>query len=79
MITQSRDLVLTHNQTMLSLEFSALSYLNPSSTRYRYKLDPLDSDWNQVASNQRVVTYTSLPAGKFNIQSAGGDWARRME
>ncbi len=73
-ITQSRDLLLTHSQTMLSLEFSALSYLNPSSTRYRYKLDPLDSDWNQVASNQRVVTYTSLPAGKFNfrVQAATG-------
>ena len=59
---------------MLSLEFSALSYLNPSSTRYRYKLDPLDNDWNQVASGQRVVTYTSLPAGKFNfrVQAATG-------
>jgi ligand-binding sensor domain-containing protein len=73
-ITQSRDLVLTHNQAMLSLEFSALSYLNPSSTRYRYKLDGLDTDWNQVGSNQRVVTYTSLPAGKFKfrVQAATG-------
>jgi ligand-binding sensor domain-containing protein len=73
-ITQSRDLVLTHNQTMLWLEFSALSYLNPSSTRYRYKLDPLDTDWNQVGSNERVVTYTSLPAGKFKfrVQAATG-------
>ena len=76
-ITQSTNLVLTHNQTMLSLEFSALSYLNPASTRYRYKLDGLDTDWNQVGSNQRVVTYTSLPAGKFTfrVQAATGHGA----
>jgi signal transduction histidine kinase len=76
-ITQSTDLLLTHNQTMLSLEFSALSYLNPASTRYRYKLDGLDTDWNQVGSNQRVVTYTSLPAGKFKfrVQAATGHGA----
>ena len=76
-MAQSSDLVLHHGQTMLSLEFSALSYLNPSSTRYRYKLDGLDTDWNQVGSNQRVVTYTSLPAGKFKfrVQAATGHGA----
>jgi ligand-binding sensor domain-containing protein/signal transduction histidine kinase len=76
-ITQSDEVVLHHNQTMLSLEFSALSYLNPSSTRYRYKLDELDTDWNQTGSNQRVVTYTSLPAGKFTfrVQAATGHGA----
>jgi ligand-binding sensor domain-containing protein/signal transduction histidine kinase len=76
-MAQSSDLVLNHGQTMLSLEFSALSYLNPSSTRYRYKLDGLDTDWNQVGSNQRVVTYTSLPAGKFRfrVQAATGHGA----
>jgi ligand-binding sensor domain-containing protein/signal transduction histidine kinase len=76
-ITQSDEVVLNHNQTMLSLEFSALSYLNPSSTRYRYKLDGLDTDWNQTGSNQRVVTYTSLPAGKFTfrVQAATGHGA----
>ncbi|WP_236657209.1 sensor histidine kinase [Acidisarcina polymorpha] len=67
-ITQSDQLVLNHNQTMLSLEFAALSYLNPSSTRYRYKLGGLDSDWNQTGSNQRAVTYTSLPTGSFTFR-----------
>jgi ligand-binding sensor domain-containing protein/signal transduction histidine kinase len=76
-ITQSNEVILNHNQTMLSLEFSALSYLNPSSTRYRYKLDGLDTDWNLTGSNQRVVTYTSLPAGKFTfrMQAATGHGA----
>jgi ligand-binding sensor domain-containing protein/signal transduction histidine kinase len=76
-ITQSHDVVFNHNQTMLSLEFSALSYLNPSSTRYRYKLDGLDTDWNQVGSDRRVVTYTSLPTGKFTfrVQAATGHGA----
>jgi ligand-binding sensor domain-containing protein/signal transduction histidine kinase len=78
-ITQSEDLILTHNQNILSLEFSALSYLNPTSTRYRYRLDKLDRDWNQVGSNQRVVTYTGLPAGSYDFRvqanSGRGTWS----
>jgi hypothetical protein len=73
-ISRSKDLSLDHTQDNFSLEFSALSYIDPTSTHYRYKLVDLDQDWNLVDSNQRVVTYSRLPPGKYNflVEAASG-------
>ena len=72
-------LSLTHDQNVFSLEFSALSYFNPATNRYRYKLDGLDRQWHEVGSNQRFVTYTTLPAGVYTFRVQGatsrGDWS----
>ena len=71
-------LTLSHRQNMFSLEFAALSYLNPATNRYRYKLEGLDSAWHEVGSEQRLVNYTTLPAGvyTFRVQGAtnSGPW-----
>jgi signal transduction histidine kinase len=78
-ISFSRDLSLSHNQNIFSLTFSALSFANPGTNRYRYKLEPLEPDWNEVRSDRRQATYTTLPAGtyRFRAQSAisGGLWS----
>ncbi len=72
-------LSLSHDQNVFSLEFSALSYFNPATNRYRYKLDGLNRQWHEVGSNQRLVTYTTLPAGMytFHVQGATsrGAWS----
>jgi len=78
-ITYSNTLTLSHRQNMFSLEFSALSYSNPATNRYRYKLEGLDSNWHEVGSEQRLVNYTTLPAGMyvFRVQGATsqGPWS----
>jgi signal transduction histidine kinase len=78
-INSANALTLSHRQNMFSLEFSALSYLNPATNRYRYKLEGLDSDWHEVGSEQRLVNYTTLPAGvyRFRVQGATnrGPWS----
>jgi ligand-binding sensor domain-containing protein len=78
-ITYTDALRLSHRQNMFSLEFAALSYLNPSSNRYRYKLERLDSEWHEAGSQERLVNYTTLPAGvyKFRVQGAtsSGPWS----
>jgi PAS domain S-box-containing protein len=72
-------LSLSHAQNIFSLEFSALSYFNPATNRYRYKLDGLDRQWHEVGSDQRLVTYTTLPAKRyiFRVQGATsrGAWS----
>ena len=72
-------LSLSHDQNVFSLEFSALSYFNPATNRYRYKLDGLDRQWHEVGSNQRLVTYTTLPAGMYTFRVQGatsrGAWS----
>jgi signal transduction histidine kinase len=72
-------LSLSHDKNVFSLEFSALSYFNPATNRYRYKLEGLDRQWHEVGSNQRLVTYTTLPAAMytFRVQCATsrGAWS----
>lgn len=70
---------LSHHENMFSLEFSALSFFNPETNRYRYKLENLDRQWHEVASSQRLVTYTTLPAGTYSFRVQGatsrGAWS----
>ena len=78
-ISYAGSLTLSHSQSIFSLEFSALSYARPTRTRYRYRLEDLETHWNEVAGTYRVVTYTTLPAGMyhFRVQSEDnrGEWS----
>ncbi len=78
-ISYVRDLILSHQQNIFSLTFAALSYAGSETNRYRYKLESLERDWNEVGSDVRQATYTTLPAGKytFRVQGAtsGGAWS----
>ena len=78
-IAYANALSLSHDENLFSLEFSALSYFSPASNRYRYKLEGLDREWHEVASNQRMVTYTTLPAGMYTFRAQGatnrGAWS----
>jgi PAS domain S-box-containing protein len=73
-INYTDHLTLSHKQNNFSVEFAALRYSSPATTRYRYRLDDLDSQWNEVGGDQRVVNYTSLLPGRyaFHVQAATG-------
>jgi ligand-binding sensor domain-containing protein/signal transduction histidine kinase len=78
-ISYARHLIFSHQQNVFSLSFSALSYSNPATNRYRYKLDGLDHDWNEAGSAIRQVTYTRLPADGYTFRVQGatstGGWS----
>ena len=78
-ITYSNTIRLSHKQNAFSIEFSALSYFNTTTNRFRYKLDGLDSEWHEVGSDQRTASYTTLPRGDyiFRVQGATsrGAWS----
>jgi ligand-binding sensor domain-containing protein/signal transduction histidine kinase len=78
-VSYTRDLILSHRESVFSLGFAALSYSSPATNRYRYRLEGLEPDWNEVGSDHRQATYTTLPAGTytFRVQGAtsGGAWS----
>jgi signal transduction histidine kinase len=80
-ITLTDSITLSHRQNIFSIEFSALSFFNAKTNRYRYKLDGLDNDWHEVTSDQRIVSYTTLPAGTYTFEVQGatsrGSWTGR--
>jgi ligand-binding sensor domain-containing protein/signal transduction histidine kinase len=77
-IAFTEGMTLSHRQNIFSIEFSALSYLNPAATRYRYMLEGLDKSWQEADIGERQVSYTTLPANTytFRVQGSirGGPW-----
>ena len=78
-ISYTDSLTLSHAQNIFTLEFSALSFASPTRSRYRYRLEGLETHWNEAAATHRVVTYTTLPAAEyhFHVQSKDnrGGWS----
>jgi signal transduction histidine kinase len=77
--TLADSITLEHWQDIFSIEFSALSFFNAETNRYRYRLDGVDHDWRQTGSDQRTATYTTLPAGSYTFEVQGatarGPWS----
>jgi len=67
------QLMLQHDQAIVTFEFAALDYAAPQKNRYRYKLDGLEEAWNSVGSDRRFATYTSLPAGQYTFRVQGSN------
>jgi signal transduction histidine kinase/ligand-binding sensor domain-containing protein len=78
-LTGSNRITLAHGQDVFAFEFSALSFTNPSTNRYRHRLDGVDRDWIETSSDQRYAGYTTLAAGlyTFRVQTATarGPWS----
>lgn len=64
-IAETTNLVLKHSDNVFSIEFAALSFLNPEKTRYKYMLEGFSKDWLETNESQRRVTYTNLDPGKY--------------
>jgi signal transduction histidine kinase/DNA-binding response OmpR family regulator len=74
-IWAQNSLTLNHQQSIFTLEFAALSYTAPEKNQYRYRLEGLETEWNEVDSRRRRATYTSLPAANyvFRVQGSNND------
>jgi signal transduction histidine kinase/ligand-binding sensor domain-containing protein len=50
----------------ITIEFAALTLVDPKSTRFRYRLEGHDREW-QEAVDRRQATYTNLPPGQYRF------------
>lgn len=66
-ITYADRLVLDYSHSMFSFSVAALSYINTSKNRYRYRLEGFEKDWTET-NDAPHVTYTNLPAGDYVFQ-----------
>jgi len=80
-ISVTRALTLSHSQNTLSFEFAALSFADVERTRYRYRLERLESGWTEVASTQRFTRYSTLAPGEYvfhvEARSSRGNWTEK--
>ena len=72
---------LTHKDSVVTFEFSALNYQMSEENQYAYRLLGFDRDWIYVG-NKRTATYTNLDAGTyiFEVKASNNDgvWSDRM-
>ncbi len=62
-INETEELVLKHDQNVISIDYAALDY-RVNKITYAYKLEGFDRIWHQV-SDQRRATYTNIPPGEY--------------
>jgi len=70
-ITETKEIILTHKDKVISFEFAALHYSIPENNKYAYKLEGFDKEWLKVDANKRFVTYTNLRAGDYVFRVKG--------
>ena len=63
----------------LGFEFTAISFHEPRSLGFRYRLQGYQPDWREPDEvSQRVAAYTNLPAGSYRFEVQGstaeGQW-----
>ena len=65
------EIVLSHDQNFISIEFTALDFSLPKRNRYSYILDGFQKSWINTGGSNRIVTYTNLPSGEFTFMVKG--------
>jgi ligand-binding sensor domain-containing protein len=64
---RSERALLSHNNTSISINFSALSYLQQNKLLYYYMLEGLDNDWIRIDKPIEAV-YNYLPPGNYTFK-----------
>jgi signal transduction histidine kinase/ligand-binding sensor domain-containing protein/DNA-binding response OmpR family regulator len=67
-IYAQKHIMLTHQQSLFSFEFSALHYADNSRNQYAYQLEGWDKDWIATDHKRRHATYTNIPAGDYTFK-----------
>ena len=73
-ISETSSLILTNEQSVFTIEYSAINYTRPEKNKYAYYLEGLESTWNYVG-DVRSATYTNLDYGNytFKLKAANND------
>ncbi|MEO5935254.1 MAG: two-component regulator propeller domain-containing protein, partial [Duganella sp.] len=74
-IEHTGALTLNENDSVFSLEFTALHYAAPQRNRFAYQLQGFDEDWVVTDATKRFATYTNLDPGSytFRVKAANKD------
>jgi ligand-binding sensor domain-containing protein/signal transduction histidine kinase len=70
-----KQVELSPGNTRLEIDFASLMMRSQEALRFRYKLDPLDKDWND-AGTRHVADYTNVPPGRYVFRVAAYDLSR---
>ncbi|MGD9361593.1 MAG: two-component regulator propeller domain-containing protein, partial [Desulfobacterales bacterium] len=64
-ILETDELILSYQDDIFSFEFVALNYRAPEQSRYKYKMEGFEDEWNEVDITRRFATYTNLDPSDY--------------
>ncbi|MEM8930236.1 MAG: two-component regulator propeller domain-containing protein [Acidobacteriota bacterium] len=77
------EMVLSHEDYVFSLRFTALQFRNPEKIRFSYQLEPFDPQWIDVGANERIARYSNLAPGRYTFRVRAGSahevWSEPVE
>jgi signal transduction histidine kinase/ligand-binding sensor domain-containing protein/DNA-binding response OmpR family regulator len=66
------EIILSHNEDIITFEFAALDYSAPEKNQYAYFLENFNQDWIYSGKVQ-AATYTNLPPGDYIFRVKGSN------
>ena len=79
-ISQTKKIILRHDQSVFTIDFIAVNYSFPARNEFAYYLEGFEDSWNYVG-NKRSATYTNLAPGNyvFKVKAAekNGVWNQK--
>ncbi|MBF0452157.1 MAG: hypothetical protein HQK75_15755 [Candidatus Magnetomorum sp.] len=74
-ISFTKQITLSHEQTVFSFDFVALNYRASKKNQYAYFLEGFDKDWIYTNSSHRTAKYTNLNPGSyiFRVKASNND------
>ena len=80
-ITESREITLPYDQSVISFDFASLNYISPEKKEYQYRMEGFDKNWNNVGT-RHTATYTNLDPGEYTFSVRGldsnGEWSKKV-
>ncbi len=72
-ISETRQVILDHDQKDLAIDFVGLHFSAPAENTYRYQLEPYETTWHE--GSVRTAIYTNLDPGRytFRVNAANPD------
>ncbi len=67
-LNSTSEIELKHNENVFSLEVNSLHFSSPDNHYIKYQLSPVNKEWIQVKSGQRVISYSGLQHGEYILR-----------
>ncbi len=78
-ISETKKIILKHDQSVFTIDFIAVNYSYPARNEFAYYLQGFEASWNYVG-NKHSATYTNLAPGNyiFKVKAAekNGVWSQ---
>lgn len=63
----TQKICIPYKYNNFSIEFAMLNYLNPMQSKYAYKLEGYENEWQYVDASKRSASYNNLKSGIYTF------------